>query len=83
MMAKKEINRGALKNTLNRVWQTEGKSRLSEMGRNAFLIELSDLVDKRRIMHGRPWSFDKFLICLQDCEGIISPKDMQFSWEPF
>ncbi|KAF5443021.1 hypothetical protein F2P56_035618 [Juglans regia] len=66
-----------------RVWQIEGKAVFKEVGRNKFLVELKEKADKKRIMQGRPWSFDKNLICLQDCEGHESWKEMQFQHEPF
>ncbi|KAF5458418.1 hypothetical protein F2P56_022445 [Juglans regia] len=83
VLADKEANTGALRNTLSRVWQIEGKAVFKEVGRNKFLVECKKVEDKKRIMKGRPWSFDKNLVCLQDCEGFRSWMDMRFKKEPF
>ncbi|CAI9778772.1 unnamed protein product [Fraxinus pennsylvanica] len=83
VISDREVNRGALKNTMMKVWQVEGKAAIKEVGWNKFLIELKRADDKRRIMNGRPWSFDKQLICVQDCEEAISIKDILFNKEAF
>ncbi|KAF5476106.1 hypothetical protein F2P56_007845 [Juglans regia] len=83
VLADKEINRNAFRNTLIKVWQIEGKADITDMRRNKFLIAFTYYVDKNRVMHGRPWTFDKFLICLVDYEDVAFPKEMQFTKEPF
>ncbi|XP_040987632.1 uncharacterized protein LOC121235350 [Juglans microcarpa x Juglans regia] len=79
----KEVNRGAFRSTMALVWQVEGKVVFKEVGRNKFLVELKERDDKKRIMQGRPWSFNKNLICIQDCEGFESWKVMKLQYEPF
>lgn len=83
VVADKEVNKGALKSTLSRMWQVEWKAVFKEVGRNKFLVEFKVVAEKKRIMKGRPWSFDKNLVCLQDCERFESWKDMKFQQEPF
>lgn len=83
VISDREVNKGALKNTLLKMWQVEGKAIIKDVGRNKFLIELKRLDDKKRIMNGRPWSFDKQLLCLQDCERVGSIKEILFNEEAF
>ncbi|XP_042983333.1 uncharacterized protein LOC122312736 [Carya illinoinensis] len=83
VMSDREVNRGAIKSTLLRVWQVEGKAIIKDVGRNKFLLECKNVSDKRRIMKGRPWSFDKNLVCMQDCEGFNFIKEILFIKEPF
>ncbi|XP_042972822.1 uncharacterized protein LOC122304628 [Carya illinoinensis] len=83
LISDKETNRGALMNTLPKIWNAEGRVAFKEVGRNMFLVEFNTKTDKTRVMNGRPWSFDKCLLCIQDCEGAKSVKDMQFCNEPF
>ncbi|XP_041025460.1 uncharacterized protein LOC121265854 [Juglans microcarpa x Juglans regia] len=50
---------------------------------NRLLIEFQLLSDKKKVLHGRPWSFDRYLVCLKDFDGELSPNEVQFSSEPF
>lgn len=83
VMSDKEVNQGAFRTTLAKVWHVEVKVVFKEVGLNKFLIELKDVTDKKRILNGRPWAFDKNLINIQDCEGVDSLKEMQFQYEAF
>ncbi|XP_042958241.1 uncharacterized protein LOC122298932 [Carya illinoinensis] len=83
LISDKETNRGALMGTLPKIWNAEGKIVFKEVGRNKFLVEFKSRSDKIRVLNGRPWSFDKSLLCIQDCEGAKSIKEMQFCFEPF
>ncbi|KAF5459069.1 hypothetical protein F2P56_023057 [Juglans regia] len=83
VVADKEVNRGALRSSLARMWQLDRKVIFKEVSKNLVLVELKERADKRRIMQGRPWSFDKNLLCIQDCEGYESWKEMSFQYKPF
>ncbi|CAI9770975.1 unnamed protein product [Fraxinus pennsylvanica] len=83
VLVDREVNKGALKNTLLQLWQLEGKGVIKEVGRNTFLLELVRVSDKKRIMAGRPWSFDKSLLCLHDCENVNNLKEIAFNEEVF
>lgn len=67
MVAEKETNKGAFKET--KVWKTERSLTFKEVGRNKFLIEFQTTTEKNRVLLGRPWSFDRNLVCLQEFEG--------------
>lgn len=54
-----------------------------EIGENQFLMEFQKVEDKKKIMAGRLWSFDKSLVALQDFKGYTAPHDIAFSQEHF
>ncbi|CAI9757817.1 unnamed protein product [Fraxinus pennsylvanica] len=83
VLAEPEVNKGALKTTMLQIWQLEGKAVIKEIGRNTFLLELIRVSDKKRILSGRPWSFDKILLCLHDCERVNTIKEIGFTEEVF
>ncbi|CAI9767369.1 unnamed protein product [Fraxinus pennsylvanica] len=83
VISDREANKGALKSTMVKVWQVEGKAVIKDVGFNKFMIELKRIEDKERIMMGRPWSFDKQLLCLQDYENVVSIKEVPFKEEAF
>ncbi|XP_042980067.1 uncharacterized protein LOC122310252 [Carya illinoinensis] len=76
-------NREAFKSTMAKVWNTFGWITFKEFGPNKFLLEFQLLSDKQKVLHGRPWSFDRHLICLKDFESDLSPNEVQFITEPF
>ncbi|KAG7967887.1 hypothetical protein I3843_08G123100 [Carya illinoinensis] len=78
VISDREANKGAFRSTMTRVWQVEGKAIIKDVGWNKFLVEFKEVADKRRILKGRPWSFDKSLLCMEDCEGYSSIKQMKF-----
>ncbi|XP_042976264.1 uncharacterized protein LOC122307436 [Carya illinoinensis] len=76
-------NREAFKSTMARVWSTAGWITFKEFGNNRFLLEFQLLADVNKVLQGRPWSFDRHLICLREFEGVLSANEVQFSAEPF
>ncbi|CAI9769566.1 unnamed protein product [Fraxinus pennsylvanica] len=83
VLADPEVNKGALKTIMLQIWQLEGKAVIKEIGRNTFLLELIRVSGKKRILSGRPWSFDEFLLCLHDCERVNTIKEIGFTEEVF
>ncbi|XP_042939400.1 uncharacterized protein LOC122274425 [Carya illinoinensis] len=79
----RSVNREAFKSTMAKVWNLEGWITFKEIGFNKFLIEFQLLSDKRKVLQGRPWSFDRHLICLKDFEDDLAPNDISFRTEPF
>ncbi|KAF5453769.1 hypothetical protein F2P56_023489 [Juglans regia] len=83
VVADKEVNRGALRTTMSKVWKVEGQVSFKELGCNKFLVEFQNPLEKNRVLSERPWSFDRYLICLFNCEDCLAPRDIFFNEEPF
>ncbi|XP_042974779.1 uncharacterized protein LOC122306417 [Carya illinoinensis] len=83
VVSERGVNKGAFKATMTRIWNAEGGLSFKDFGRNKFLIEFQNLSVKNKVLAGRPWSFDRSLICLQECKGKQALKDIQFELEPF
>ncbi|XP_059457118.1 uncharacterized protein LOC132186993 [Corylus avellana] len=79
----KKVNKEAFRNVLSRIWRTMGSVVFKEMQDNVWLFEFVDLDDKKRVMEGRPWSFDRQILVLNDFDGSIPPAQMQFTHSPF
>jgi hypothetical protein len=47
------------------------------------LFEFADVDDKKRVLDGRPWSFDRQILVLNDFDGSVPPAQMQFTHSPF
>ncbi|XP_059431640.1 uncharacterized protein LOC132165165 [Corylus avellana] len=79
----RKYNKEAFKNVLSRIWRMEGRVTFRELQDNLWIIEFVDGEDKRRILEGRPWSFDRQIFVLQEFEGNTPPSQMNFSLSPF
>lgn len=79
----KTVNKEAFKTVLSRVWRTVRAVIFQELSDNVWLFEFEDEFDMRRVLDGRPWSFDRQIIVLTEFDGSIPPTQMQFSHSPF
>lgn len=79
----KRINREAFKSLLLRLWRPVGTVAFQEVQQNLWIFEFSDEEDKRRVMAGRPWLFDRHLLILNNFDGGTPPSQMAFTHSPF
>jgi hypothetical protein len=47
------------------------------------LFEFGEDDDMRRVLDGRPWSFDRHILVLKEFDGSIPPMQMEFLHSPF
>ncbi|KAF5471373.1 hypothetical protein F2P56_008182 [Juglans regia] len=83
IIAEKPVNREAFKSTMAKIWKCESWFKFSEVGMNKFLIEFNKEEDLQKVIKGRPWSFDRWLLCLQVFEGNMSINEVVFNKEEF
>jgi hypothetical protein len=79
----KKINKEAFQSLLSRLWRLVGRVSFKEIQENLWIIEFSDGVDRQRVLEGRPWSFDRYILVLNDFVGTIPPSQMEFLHSPF
>ncbi|XP_041009438.1 uncharacterized protein LOC121253497 [Juglans microcarpa x Juglans regia] len=79
----KAVKREAFKMTMSKIWNTKGWLEFSDMGENKFLIEFQKEEDRQKVTRGRSWSFDRWLVCLQEFEVDLSLNDVPFKNEVF
>jgi hypothetical protein len=53
-----------------------------ELQDNMWIFEFSELVDKERVMEGRPWSYDRQILVLNEFDGSTPPSKMDFTQSP-
>ncbi|XP_042952219.1 uncharacterized protein LOC122289299 [Carya illinoinensis] len=83
IVAERPVNREAFKTTMSKVWKCKSWIQFSEVGTNKFLIEFNHKQDLQQVISGRPWSFDRWLVCLQPFEGHRSINEVLFHTEVF
>jgi hypothetical protein len=78
----KKLNKEAFKAILVRIWRPAVKVIFKEIQDNLWLFEFSEEGDKRKVLAGRPWSYDRTLLIVNEFDGQISPSQMDFSSTP-
>jgi hypothetical protein len=78
----KKLNKEAFKSLLNRIWRTEGRLFIKEIHEQLWLFEFAEEEDKKRVMEGHPWSFDRTLLVLKEFEAKTPPNHMVFNHTP-
>ena len=64
------VNSKGLKMTMQRVWKTSREVKIESLGDNVFMFKFGSEADKRSIMAGGPWHFDRALMVLTEPVGI-------------
>ncbi|XP_042969146.1 uncharacterized protein LOC122301843 [Carya illinoinensis] len=77
------FNKEAFRSTMLQVWKLEGAVTFTELGESSFIMEFEMTTDKDKILRGRPWTFDRSLIGIQDIDSSLPPSAVSFSLEPF
>ncbi|KAL5796760.1 hypothetical protein ACOSQ2_001580 [Xanthoceras sorbifolium] len=83
IIANREINREAFKGLITSIWKTVRDISIVPVGLNLFLFKFQCAGDRKRILEGGPWSFDKQLIVLKEAVGLGRIVDIDFSLVPF
>lgn len=78
----KSVNKEAFRSVLSRIWRLAGWVVFKELNDNLWLFEFTEVDDKRRVMEGRPWSFDRQALILNDFDGNTPLSLMQFNLAP-
>ncbi|KAL5808000.1 hypothetical protein ACOSQ3_028691 [Xanthoceras sorbifolium] len=81
ILVNREINRDAFRSAISRIWKTTKKVEVEAIGMNIFAFRFKCDWDRKRILEGGPWCFDKNLLILCEAKGIgkIYESDFQFS----
>ncbi|KAI8010966.1 Uncharacterized protein LOK49_LG06G02403 [Camellia lanceoleosa] len=77
------FNSDALRSTMESVWNPSKGMRTRVINKNLFLFQFNHIIDKRRVLHNGPWSFDKHLILLKEVTDSWQPSQIVFSTAAF
>lgn len=82
VIVEKSINKDFFRATIQNLWKLQGKVDFTEVGNNLFIVEFKEASDLKKILDGRPWSFDKNLFCLIKYIRKLIPQQVVFTKEP-
>ncbi|KAL5834999.1 hypothetical protein ACOSQ4_014496 [Xanthoceras sorbifolium] len=83
IMENKEVNREAFKSMIPKIWRTMKEVDVELVGPNTFVFRFRYLWDRKRVLDGGPWSFDKQLIILKEVPGVGRIEEVDFRIFPF
>jgi hypothetical protein len=64
---------------MSRLWKTLGPVKFKELNDNMWLFEFTFEFDKRPVLDGRPWLFDRCVLVLKEMDDNIPPLHMDFN----
>ncbi|GLT77192.1 hypothetical protein SLA2020_488010 [Shorea laevis] len=79
----KKINRDAFRSLLLRLWNPLGAVVFKEVQHHLWIFEFSEIIDKEKVLSGRPWLFDRYLLVIHEFDGITPPAQIAFTHSPF
>ena len=59
-----------MKTAMQKVWKTSREVKIESLGDNVFMFKFGSENNKRSIIMGGPWHFDRALIALTEPVGI-------------
>lgn len=74
----RSVHTEGTKTALTQAWRTINEVKIESMGNNIFLFKFGSKADKRKIMIGGPWHFDRALIVLKEPSGIGNMRKEEF-----
>ncbi|KAL5787533.1 hypothetical protein ACOSP7_004482 [Xanthoceras sorbifolium] len=83
IVSNREVNREAFRNTIASIWRTKKEVEVESIGVNLFVFRFGCFWDRKRVLEGGPWSFDKNLLALKEAVGIGRVSEIDFSLVPF
>jgi hypothetical protein len=69
----KRINKEAFKTLNTHIWRLVGDMFFKEIQDNLWVFEFEDDSDRRKVLEGRPWSYDRTILLIDELEGSKPP----------
>ncbi|KAL5823688.1 hypothetical protein ACOSQ4_021588 [Xanthoceras sorbifolium] len=66
LLAIKQVNRDAFRAILPKIWRTTQEVEIEVLRDNIFEFHFKNRLDRRRVLNGGPWSFDRSLLVLEE-----------------
>ncbi|KAL5756647.1 hypothetical protein ACOSQ2_021393 [Xanthoceras sorbifolium] len=70
IIAYREVNKEAFKATIPKIWRTVKEMGVESIAINTYIFRFKCVWDRKRILEGGPWCYDKQLIVLHEAEGF-------------
>ena len=83
ILLSREVKVERLRVAMQQVWRIGWEVKIEGLGDNIFMFKFGSNEDKRRILAGGPWPFDRALIVLIEPSGVEDIKKQNFNHVSF
>jgi hypothetical protein len=77
------LNMDAVARTFKPLWKTRHAFSVQDLGGNKVAFVFEDVMDLKRVLANKPWTYDKFLVVFQRVQGDGPIQDSLFSHTSF
>ncbi|KAH9782561.1 hypothetical protein KPL71_008951 [Citrus sinensis] len=77
------VNKEGFKSALQQVWRTVKEVKIESLGNNCLMFKFTEEADKKRVLTGGPWHFDRALLVLTEPKGIGELTKQSFTHTAF
>lgn len=78
----KKINKDVFRKSISRLWRTGKPISFKEIQENLWVFEFSDEADKKRVLEGRPWAYERQIMVLDEFNRSVPPSQLKFCHTP-
>ncbi|KAL9416919.1 hypothetical protein AB3S75_039994 [Citrus x aurantiifolia] len=83
VLQNREANLEGLRSAISQAWRIVREVRIEELGDNIFMFKFATEADKKRILTGGPWHFNRTLMVLVEPTGLGEVTKQSFSHASF
>ncbi|KAK9992681.1 hypothetical protein SO802_027666 [Lithocarpus litseifolius] len=77
-LTRRVLNLDTIAKTFSPLWRATKGFKVRKEGEHIVLFTFKDQLDMMRVPVGEPWSFDKYLVAMQELDGTKDVRDMKF-----
>ena len=78
--ADKKVNVEAVKNVLGNIWKIAAGMTIKEVRDRLYVFHFEDNLEKERVRLRQPWSFNRFLLVLENFDSKVQPEEINLQW---
>ncbi|KAL9412274.1 hypothetical protein AB3S75_045822 [Citrus x aurantiifolia] len=83
ILQSRSVSREGLRAAMQQAWRTNKEIKVESLGDNTFIFKLPSESEKKRILYGGPWHFDRSLLVITEPRGVGDVKRQDFTHASF
>lgn len=80
VFTEKTVSLDGIKTTIPKIWNLVGQIRIEKVGKNRFVCHFNSQKEKKRVIEGSPWVYDKSLMLFEDVKGVSKIEELEFRY---
>lgn len=82
VMTMRPYNFDAFKKTMNQIWAITKDALFRSIENGLFVVQFATARDRAKVLDGRPWTFDQYLVLMTEIERGLQPSDIALTHTP-